>query len=264
MSEKRIWATESAPGAELEYWRAATCEAVFDIEIKPFDENVSLDATIVQQSLGPIRLSQISVGFGQVINRTSAAIRRSKFDQFELVYIMGGNAFLCQCGRETEINPGDCILVNGQEKYTLTTSAGSRNLSFHLPTGWLKQWLACPEEHAAMPISGGKAWGRALVAAMEAIDDNVNDNTSSLCADQIGGALALALTKQDDRQISQHRLRHFHRLRQTLADLAYDNTLDAKKVAQMHGDCQDFRVWAGIMGKKETHYVPTQGAVDSG
>ncbi|RXR29068.1 glutathione S-transferase family protein [Sphingobium fluviale] len=29
-------------------------------------------------------------------------------------------------------------------------------------------------------------------------------------------------------------------------------------------DCQDFRVWAGIMGKKETHYVPTQGAVDSG
>ncbi|WP_181951800.1 hypothetical protein [Sphingobium fluviale] len=30
------------------------------------------------------------------------------------------------------------------------------------------------------------------------------------------------------------------------------------------GDCQDFRVWAGIMGKKETHYVPTQGAVDSG
>jgi hypothetical protein len=33
---------------------------------------------------------------------------------------------------------------------------------------------------------------------------------------------------------------------------------------QALGDCQDFRVWAGIMGKKETHYVPTQGAVDSG
>jgi len=29
-------------------------------------------------------------------------------------------------------------------------------------------------------------------------------------------------------------------------------------------DCQDFRVWAGIMGKKECHYVPTQGAGDSG
>ena len=28
------------------------------------------------------------------------------------------------------------------------------------------------------------------------------------------------------------------------------------------GDCQDFRVWAGIMGKKESHYVPTQRTCD--
>ena len=29
------------------------------------------------------------------------------------------------------------------------------------------------------------------------------------------------------------------------------------------GDCQEFRVWAGIMGKKESHYVATQRAYDS-
>jgi len=29
-------------------------------------------------------------------------------------------------------------------------------------------------------------------------------------------------------------------------------------------DCQDFRVRAGIMGKNEAHYVPTQGAGDPG
>jgi len=28
------------------------------------------------------------------------------------------------------------------------------------------------------------------------------------------------------------------------------------------GDCQEFRVWAGIMGKKESHYVPTQRTCD--
>jgi hypothetical protein len=27
-------------------------------------------------------------------------------------------------------------------------------------------------------------------------------------------------------------------------------------------DCQYFRVWAGIMAKKESHYVPTQRAYD--
>ncbi len=30
----------------------------------------------------------------------------------------------------------------------------------------------------------------------------------------------------------------------------------------LSGDCQDFRVWAGIMGKKESHYVPTQRTCD--
>ena len=29
-------------------------------------------------------------------------------------------------------------------------------------------------------------------------------------------------------------------------------------------DCQDFRVWAGIMGVKEACYVPKEGAGDPG
>lgn len=33
---------------------------------------------------------------------------------------------------------------------------------------------------------------------------------------------------------------------------------------QRNRDCQDFRVRAGIMGKKESHYVPTQGTGDTG
>ena len=33
---------------------------------------------------------------------------------------------------------------------------------------------------------------------------------------------------------------------------------------RLHRDCQDFRVWAGIMGKKESHYVPTQRTGDTG
>lgn len=28
--------------------------------------------------------------------------------------------------------------------------------------------------------------------------------------------------------------------------------------AHCTGDCQDFRVWPGIMGNKESHYVTTQ------
>jgi hypothetical protein len=37
--------------------------------------------------------------------------------------------------------------------------------------------------------------------------------------------------------------------------------LAAKRNASK-GDCQEFRVWAGIMGKKESHYVPTKRTCD--
>ena len=32
----------------------------------------------------------------------------------------------------------------------------------------------------------------------------------------------------------------------------------AREVQRYAGDCQDFRVWPGIMGNKESHYVTTQ------
>jgi len=60
----------------------------------------------------------------------------------------------------------------------------------------------------------------------------------------------------------------------TQFDRRHDAAFHAADVAVMsiaisaavvaEGDCQEFRVWAGIMGKKESHYVPTQGAGDSG
>jgi hypothetical protein len=41
-------------------------------------------------------------------------------------------------------------------------------------------------------------------------------------------------------------------------------TMQLPNQGLVHRDCQDFRVWAGIMGKKESHYVSTQGAGDPG
>jgi hypothetical protein len=38
--------------------------------------------------------------------------------------------------------------------------------------------------------------------------------------------------------------------------------LDRDIGRKIAGDCQDFRVWAGIMGKKESHYVTTQRTCD--
>ncbi|WP_287002553.1 hypothetical protein [Sphingobium sp.] len=40
-----------------------------------------------------------------------------------------------------------------------------------------------------------------------------------------------------------------------LADKGYDGDAVRENLLR---DCQDFRVWPGIMGNKESHYVTTQ------
>ena len=55
-------------------------------------------------------------------------------------------------------------------------------------------------------------------------------------------------------------------LRAIVAELAARDvrvSYDAVWRFYKRGDCQDFRVWTGIMGKKESHYVPTQRACDT-
>jgi hypothetical protein len=45
-------------------------------------------------------------------------------------------------------------------------------------------------------------------------------------------------------------------------DLVEEAHLDFKGATD-RWDCQEFRVQAGIMGRKESHYVPTQRAFDT-
>ena len=59
--------------------------------------------------------------------------------------------------------------------------------------------------------------------------------------------------------------RVWNRIGEDIQDQIVEMALDHSELSPRElGDCQDFRVWAGIMGKKESHYVPTQGTGDTG
>ncbi len=235
MTDARVWNTSAAPGKELTYWRQATCEAVFELELESFAET-SLAASIEQRTLGPLSMSRMSIGFGQRIRRTPASINRTDRQQFELVYLLSGKIGLKQCGREIELGPRSCVLVDSREQYQLTTAPGSSNLSFHLPSGWLKQWLPQPEALVARDMAGTTPWQAALLSTLDAVrDEPLDDDYATLFANQIAGALALCAQQGEVRPIRQHQLKLYNRLRQTVIDFAHDNTLDAAKLAQFHG-----------------------------
>lgn len=229
------WDTSVAPGRELSYWRQATCEAVFELELDYFAES-SLAASIEQRALGPLSMSRMSIGFGQRIRRTSTLINRTDRQQFELVYLTAGKINLKQCGREVELGPHACVLVDSGEQYELITAPGSSNLSFHLPSEWLKQWLPQPEALVARDLTNTTAWQKALLATLEALSDEaLDDDYAPLYANQIVGALTLCTQHDHVRPIRQHQLKLYNRLRQTLIDFAHDNQLDAARAAHHHG-----------------------------
>ncbi|MBA2933483.1 helix-turn-helix domain-containing protein [Sphingomonas sp. CGMCC 1.13654] len=235
MTEARLWSTSSAPGRELAYWREATCEAVFELELESFAED-SLAASIEQRPFGPLSMSRMSIGFGQRIRRTPSSINRSAAQQFELVYLLDGRINLQQCGREVELAPRQCVLVDSSEQYRLTTTPGSRNMSFHLPGSWLKQWLPQPEAFVARRVTDDSAWQAALISTLDAVARTaIDDDFAPLCANQIAGALALCASEGAAQPIREYQLKLFNRLRQTLSDLAHDNTLDAARLAQSIG-----------------------------
>ena len=128
------------------------------------------------------------------------------------------------------------VLVDSREQYQLTTAPGSRNLSFHLPSGWLKQWLPQPEALVARAIAGTTPWQMALLATLDAVrEEPLDDDYAALYANQIAGALALCAQQDEVRPIRQHQLKLYNRLRQSVIDFAHDHTLDAAKLAQCHG-----------------------------
>jgi AraC family transcriptional regulator, positive regulator of tynA and feaB len=235
MSEARLWTTSAAPGKELAYWRMATCEAVFELELETFDADAPLAASIRHQQLGAISLSRMAINAGQVIRRTSTLIGRSRRAQLELVHLLEGHIFLRHYGREVEMGPGKCILVDSREPYELTTAPGSRNTSFHLPVEWLQRWLPQPEASVAKPIDTDSPWGRALLASICATSEDSPGEWESLCAEQIAGALTLAVDRNAPSPSgSAHSRRLFNRLRRTLVDFAHDNSIDARRVASKH------------------------------
>lgn len=236
---ERIWTTHDVgPGSKLPQWRSFVCEAVFELDVD-LDADEALEASIRQCPLGPIALSRINVSHEQTIHRTRSAIARSRLQQFELVHMQRGSARLVHYGRDVELRAGETVLIDNRERYAFTTSAGARNLSFHIPAGWLQTWIPNVESAIARPIGPQSRWGLALRAAVDAIADADSADAEplhQLCAAQLAGALALATAPAEAPGVPNAGTRYsrklYLRLRETLADRFHDSGLGAAHVAE--------------------------------
>lgn len=201
MIEEKSWSTQQAnPGEEVLFWKAAICEAVFELDIK-LDPEAALRASIRQRPVGPIGMSLIELNSSQTIVRSKISIAKSQISQFEFVTMQHGRAQLEHKNQTLILNAGDSVLIDNREPYNFSTIPFSRNVSFHIPPSWLEKWIASPQNAAAKKIAGETPWGRAISAMAEAVPMHASINEMpyfNLYADQVAGALALALGNQTD------------------------------------------------------------------
>lgn len=235
MFETRHWSTTQAPaGNKMEFWKEVICEAVFELDFSFASKN-HFQASINQRSLGAIGMSAMETTGQQTVRRTSSAIARSGYAQFEFVSLQEGQMFLEHCGREVVINSGDSVLIDSRQPYTFSTAGQLRNLSFHLPVPWLQRWMATPEKMVAQPIRKETPWGKAILAMISTMPPHTRDVWPAnfhLYADQLAGALTLALT-EDDTLSHGSTVQIYQRAMDFLRDNAHDSELDATMLANM-------------------------------
>jgi AraC family transcriptional regulator, positive regulator of tynA and feaB len=230
MLDKRYRTTEQVDFSErLEYWNAALRESIFELDFEARD--ASFEGELRQHSLGPLRLSEVVINTGHAVTRSRRAISRSHMSRFNLNYIKSGEFTVSHAGQEVTLTSGDFILLDSRQPYRVASCARSVHTCLHFPTDWLLHWLPHPEQSVARPIRSGMRWTAALAASLDDahLFSNTPDGMTGLCADQMAGALALALGPA--RNTNTNHCAMYGRLREALTEMACDPELDACGVA---------------------------------
>lgn len=228
----RSWSTAAtASGSSVDYWREAICEAIFELDFRSSDP--ALSARLSQHDLGVLKVSDVAIGSAHQVVRSPQAAARDKLGRFNLNFIREGRWLVTHYGREIEVGPGELVLFDNRQPYSVEARDGAVHFSAHLPVDWLRCWLPSPEDAVARPIRAGTPWHLLLTSTLyEIMQIRPEDEAvRAICVQQMGGALALSLGPLGQGQASAGRGVH-RRILATIRERFCEHELDATAVAK--------------------------------
>jgi len=229
------WSTRDVePRHALAYWVETVSRTFLAIDIEsPSREH--FHAQLHQSELGPATLSLVQADT-QTVRRTRARIAHSRYAAYFLLAMRAGQLRLQQHGRESCIQPGQCVLVDCQEPYRLDCLPTTRCVAIRFPQEWLLDWLPCAESFANRLLPTTTGWGAALAAALVSLDAGWEEELAlpeGVVAEQIAALLALtAGPKAQSRTASDQLMR---RILRTVRDRCSEPGLAPGDIAEMHG-----------------------------
>jgi AraC-like DNA-binding protein len=234
-AQRHRWTTEDVePRHALAYWVDTVCRSFLEIDIDSPERSAfraRLDA--VPLGSGSLYLVQART---QYVRRTARNIASGTGDWTILMQIREGQQRFTQHGRECELGPGDCTLVDCAEPYELDCHGTTRSVVLRFPREWLATWLPSPEAAAAHVFSPGAGWGGALCAAMAGLENCVETDLqlpAGTVADQLAGLVALAAGPEARALRPQDKL--YRQLRSALHERCLEADLSPAQFAASQG-----------------------------
>jgi AraC-like DNA-binding protein len=250
---RQRWSTADVDSRHaLAYWVDTICKSFLEIDIDT-PERAHFHGRLDQSELGPATLYLVE-NDTQSVRRTPARIAQSRYAGYFLLQLRAGHLRYQQYGRDSSIDPGDCVLVDCTAPYRLECQPATRSVAVRFPHDWLKNWIPAPEALAGRPLRAGAGWSTALSAALANLDTDGNEELAlpaGVVAEQIAALLALAAGPDLHASTASEKL--LKRIRRTIRDRCSEPGLSPGAVADEHG-----------ISKRYLHYLFAHAATTFG
>ena len=243
---RQCWSTADVDSRHaLAYWVDTICKSFLEIDIEsPARDH--FHGRLDQSDLGPATLYLVEADT-QTVRRTPARIAHSRYAGYFLLQLRAGQLRFQQYGRDSCVEPGDCVLVDCTAPYRLECLPATRSVAVRFPQDWLKNWVPAPESLAGRPFRSGVGWSTALSAALANLDTDGPELAlpPGVVAEQIAALMALAAGPDVHATRGSEKL--LKRIESTIRDRCQESGLSPGAVADVHG-----------ISKRYLHYLFAQ------
>lgn len=186
------------------------------------------------QSISRLEVRQLTVTGSQIVRCTPAHLASCAQPAFLLFSLRAGQASARQRGAEVPLRTGECLLLDGRERFELVLADCCEGLLFHLPIDWVEGCLPDPTIAIGIPLGNRPPWAGLLREVMDTIHADDGASPPLLVARSLRTALALTVDAIEVRS-TVHGRKTFQSLQRTLAELASNCHVTVTEIAEAHG-----------------------------
>src|SRR5262245_39773773 len=161
-----------APRDRAEFWADLVSRHVRPMRIEPAGEG-AVRGKIEARPLGDLRVARIS-GAGVNALHTRAQVARGDGRLYAACVSLEGEARITRRSETIALSPGDIVITDGRQEYTLDLVRPWRHLLITVPTGWLDSRVARPERLAGAVLRAhplGRLWSSHLATGFALADE---------------------------------------------------------------------------------------------